>query len=310
MDFKRLELLMQVAVFDSFSRAATVLGIAQPALGRQMHKLEQECGVRIFYRHGRGISLTPEGQALIDRARPLLQQIAAIPGELQAENLAPHGTVTVGLMPAICSLFGLELVQAVRSRYPKLAVNIVTGYSGYVSEWLVDGRLDMAVLDDARRTSSILVDPICNSQLFLVLPTRAIEFEAPSAPSLSSLSQLPLVLPTRNHGLRRTVEFAAGACNLDLNVAYEADSLELLKRIVVKGLAATILGKPAIQSEIAADSVRAYQLESPYLQTRLVLATAAGRPHTKAVRVVEGEVKTLVAQLIHDTSGDYGLSLP
>jgi LysR family nitrogen assimilation transcriptional regulator len=69
-DLKRLELLIQVAEFGSFSKTSTVLGIAQPALGRQIQKLEEECGVRLLYRHGRGVSLTPEGSILLDRARP------------------------------------------------------------------------------------------------------------------------------------------------------------------------------------------------------------------------------------------------
>src|SRR5260221_7214866 len=64
MDLRRLELLLQVADFGSFSKAATVLGIAQPALGRQIQKLEEECGVRLFYRHGRGVSPTPAGETL------------------------------------------------------------------------------------------------------------------------------------------------------------------------------------------------------------------------------------------------------
>src|ERR1700674_814526 len=106
MDLRRLELLMQVADFDSFSKAATVLGIAQPALGREIQKLEEECGVRLFYRHGRGVSLTPEGEALLERARPLMRQLASIPADLQSERDSPRGLVTVGLTPTVCNLFG------------------------------------------------------------------------------------------------------------------------------------------------------------------------------------------------------------
>jgi len=166
MNLRRLELLMQVADFDSFSKAATVLGLAQPALGRQIQKLEEECGVRLFYRNGRGVSLTLEGQALLERARPLVRQLAAIPSELQSERDSPRGLVTVGLTPTVCNLFGLDLIAATREKYPQLQVNIVSGYSGYVHEWLVDGRLDMAVLHDARRSSTITVDPLAAAELF------------------------------------------------------------------------------------------------------------------------------------------------
>src|SRR5260370_414932 len=85
------------SISGSSSKAATVLGIAQPALGRQIQKLEEECGVRLFYRHGRGVSPTPEGETLLERARPLVRQLASIPADLQSERDSPCGQVTVGL---------------------------------------------------------------------------------------------------------------------------------------------------------------------------------------------------------------------
>ncbi len=90
---------------------------------------------------------------------PLLRQLASIPAELQSERDSPQGSVTIGLTPTVCNLVGLRLIAAVREKYPQLRVNVVSGYSGYVHEWLVDGRLDMAVLHDARRSPTVTVDP-------------------------------------------------------------------------------------------------------------------------------------------------------
>jgi LysR family transcriptional regulator, nitrogen assimilation regulatory protein len=307
MDLRRLELLMQVAEFDSFSKAATVLGIAQPALGRQIQKLEEECGVRLFYRHGRGVSLTPEGEALLERARPLMRQLASIPAELQSERDSPRGLVTVGLTPTVCNLFGLKLVKAARERYPQLRVNVVSGYSGYVHEWLVDGRLDMAILHDARRSSTVAVDPLAAAELFFIMPSADPAFDLPPEPTLAAISNVPLVLPTRNHGLRRTLEYAASDAGVSLNVAYEVDTLELLKQIVVSGLACTVLAKPAVLDELAAGTLVALPVAAPRLQTKLMLATAVRRPITRGIRLVEQEIKTLVAELVAEKPNRFGL---
>lgn len=311
MNLRRLELLMQVADFDSFSKAATVLGLAQPALGRQIQKLEEECGVRLFYRNGRGVSLTLEGQALLERARPLVRQLAAIPGELQSERDSPRGLVTVGLTPTVCNLFGLDLIAATREKYPQLQVNIVSGYSGYVHEWLVDGRLDMAVLHDARRSSTIAVDPLAAAELFLILPAGHDDFGFGTDPgktaTLADIAGIPLVLPTRNHGLRRTLEYAAGDAGESLTVAFEVDTLELLKKMVVNGMAGTILAKPAVLDELAAGTLIARRIAAPGLQTRLVLATAVRRPITRASRLVEQQIKELVESMIAEKSEQLGL---
>ncbi|MFM0001197.1 LysR family transcriptional regulator [Paraburkholderia dipogonis] len=309
MDLRRLELLMQVSAFGSFSKAATVLGIAQPALGRQIQKLEEECGLRLLYRHGRGISLTPEGLALIERASPLVRQLAAIPADLQSERDSPRGLVTVGLTPTMCNLIGMRLIAGLRKTHPNLQVNVVSGYSGYVHEWLIDGRLDMAILHDARRSSTVAVDPLAAAELFLVTPAAATNFAIPDETTLAGVAQIPLVLPTRNHGLRRTLENAAGKEGVTLDVQYEVDTLELLKEMVVAGLACTVLAKPAVLSELAAATLHARALARPQLHTRLVLATAVHRPVTHGIRIVELAIKALFTKLIeqHD---QYGLSLP
>ncbi|ABE36561.1 bacterial regulatory helix-turn-helix, lysR family protein [Paraburkholderia xenovorans LB400] len=309
MDLRRLELMMQVAAAGSLSKAATVLGIAQPALGRQIRKLEEECGLRLVYRHGRGVSLTPEGQALIERAGPLVKQLAAIPADLQLERQSPEGLVTVGLTPTVCHLLGLELLTGLKQKYPRLVVHVVSGYSGYVLEWLVGGRLDMAILHDARRSPTVAVDPLAAAELFFVSPGAETTFERPAQPTLASLGKVPLALPTHNHGLRRTIEYAAAKEKIKLDVRYEVDTLELLKQIVVAGLACTILARPAVLSELAAGTLNARLLHAPKLHTRLVLATAAQRPVTHSMEVLEHELRTLFARLIDE--GDlYGIVHP
>jgi LysR family nitrogen assimilation transcriptional regulator len=306
-DPKRLELLIHVADFGSFSKTSTVLGIAQPALGRQIQKLEEECGVRLLYRHGRGVSLTPEGATLIERARPLMRQLTAIPSDLQSEHASPRGLVTLGLTPTVCNLLGLRLIRALKEKFPLLHVNVISGYSGYVHEWLVDGRVDLAILHDARRSATVAVEPLAAAELFFVSPTVRAPFAVPTKVTLANIAAVPLVLPTRNHGLRRTLDYAASNAAITLSVEYEVDTLELLKEIVIAGLACTILAKPAVRQELQTGKVRLDAVEGPKLNTRLVLATAVGRPLTRAVRVVEKELVGLVKHLLAEEQELSGL---
>jgi LysR family nitrogen assimilation transcriptional regulator len=307
MNLKRVELFMQVAEFGSFSKAATVIGIAQPALGRQIQKLEEEYGFRLFYRHGRGISLTHEGEIFLERVRPIIRQLESIPADIHAEHLSPQGIVTVGLTPTVSNFFGLRFLRAMREKYPQLQVNIVSGYSGYVHEWVVDGRVDMAVLHDTRRSSSVAVEPLAAAELFLVQPTVRTAFQLPVQHSLAAISALPLVLPSKNHGLRRTLEHAASVIGARLNVQFEVDTLELMKEIVVSGMACTVLAKPAILSEIAKGELSASRIDGVHLYTKLVLAIATHRPVTRAIRLAEKEIKQLVGACVGEEPNSHGL---
>ena len=236
MDLRKIENLIHVADAGSFSKAASVLGIAQSALGRQVRKLEDECGCALLYRNGRGVSLTPEGEKLLDRLRPLLAQMTRVVSEFHDEQNSPSGQVTLGLTPTLCHMVGMPLVAEVWKRHPRIQLNVITGYSGYVHEWLANARVDIAVLHDARRSQHIVVDPLAELDLVLVSPAQSLApaARAQAAIDFAQLRGLPLALPTRNHGLRRTLEHAAAQADLPLNVAFEMDALELMKEIVLR----------------------------------------------------------------------------
>lgn len=311
MDLKRIEYLIQVAAFGSFSKAATVVGIAQPALGRQVQKLEEECGVRLLYRHGRGVSLTPEGEKFLERVQPLIRQLEGVTVDLQHDRASPTGFITVGMTPTMCALLGMPLITTVQEKYPKLRVNVVSGYSGYVHEWLIAARLDLAILHDARRSQHVAVEHLGNAKLSVVSSPKLLTITEKKKRSLAlrHLEGLPLVLPTKNHGLRRTLELAASHAGFELNVQYEVDTLALMKELVLAGRAHTVLAIPAVQSEIETGRLIARRIFEPEVETRLVLAKASNRPLTRAVHVVELEIKNVFHRVLQDTSFDLDVTV-
>ncbi len=139
-------------------------------------------------------------------------------------------------------------------------------------------------------------------------PSGDTAFDLPGRTTLAAIGPVPMVLPTRNHGLRRTLEYAVSRQGMVLNVQFEVDTLELLKAIVVAGLACTVLAKPAVLDELAAGTLVARRIASPRLQTKLVLATATRRPVTRGIQLVEQEIKTIVAQLLSEKADRYGLA--
>ncbi len=301
MDLKRLEYFLSVAEHGSFSRAASVIGVAQPALGRQVQRLEQECGVRLFYRHGRGVSLTHEGEIFAQRIRPLLRELAVAASTLRAGEQSLGGVVTVGLTPTVASLIGLPLLKRMRELAPKVKVNFLTGYSGYVHEWLMDRRVDVAILHDARRSRHISVDFLAAARLFLVSHPRLAR-EAGilrrSTMPVANLAGLPLALPSGTHGLRRTLDAAAARVRVALDPEYELDTLELMKEVALAGIAHTVLAMPAVAGEVRAGALVATPL-APRLETRLMVTTSVSRPLTQAGRAVLQQLKPVLLEVLH-----------
>ena len=108
-----------------------------------------------------------------------------------------------------------------------------------------------------------------------------------------------MALPSRAHGLRRTIEAAAAKAKTALNVTYELDALTLMKAVALDGIAHTVLAMPAVAAEVQAGKLIARPMIAPDLETRLMVATSLNRPLTQAARAVLAELKpVLIAETL------------
>lgn len=308
MDVKRFEFLCHIADYGSFSKAASVIGVTQPSLGRQIRKLEDECGMRLLYRNGRGASLTPEGAQLLLRIRPLLKEIDSAISDLQAVRNSARGAVSIGMTPAVSRIIGYRLLLAAREKYPKINLNIVTGYSGYLLEWLASGRIDVGILDNERRADHLVFDHIAQLSLSLVSASAQarLAVQAGEAIDISALKNLPLVLPSRMHGLRRTMDIAAANAGISLNVTYEIDAHDLVREMVLAGAAHTVMCASAMQSEIERGELVATLL-TPKVSTRLLCGTPSNRPVSAASRLIISLIKATLAETAGQRTGDISI---
>lgn len=125
MDLNALRLLVRVAETRSFTRAAGDLGLTQSGLSRAISRLEQQLGVRLLQRNTRSVSLTPDGQVLVERAAPLLAELAHTESLLLDRRDAPRGVLKISTP----SLYGRKVVMPVigelTARYPELSIEAV-----------------------------------------------------------------------------------------------------------------------------------------------------------------------------------------
>ncbi len=125
MDLNALRLLVRVAETRSFTRAAGDLGLTQSGLSRAISRLEQQLGVRLLQRNTRSVSLTPDGQVLVERATPLLAELAHAEHLLLDRRESPSGMLKISTP----SLFGRKVVMPVigelTAQHPGLSIEAV-----------------------------------------------------------------------------------------------------------------------------------------------------------------------------------------
>jgi DNA-binding transcriptional LysR family regulator len=290
MDIRRLQSFLRIADEGSMSRAARVLGVAQPALSRQMRLLEEALGVALFTRNPRGMELTEAGEQLRAALVGPLRQL-----ELALQNVGSpfaqlEGGVVLGLPAATAAILAEPLLRRVALAFPKVKLRLVERESGQLVEGMLKGEVDLAVIQGPAPDERLFESELLAEDLVLVggpaaalSPDRPLRFER--------LADFPLVLPGLQPGVRSLVEKTALRVQAPLAVRFEADSLQVMKDLAEAGHAFAVLPVSAFARELAAGRLRYAPICDPVITQRLAFVA---RPHLVMPRSFVAEFGGLV----------------
>src|SRR5262249_44596228 len=173
LNLRQLETFVKVAEVGSFSKAALILNLAQPALSRQVRLLETELRQNLLLRTGRGVVLTEAGKRLYEHSVGVLQLVARAREDLVASRGEPTGQIVIGLPPSMGRMLTLPLVETFRRELPKARLAIVEGFSTHITEWIATGRVDVGLVHNPEAQAAIETTPILQESLCLVSPGTA-----------------------------------------------------------------------------------------------------------------------------------------
>ena len=298
MELRQLEYFIAIAETSAFSRAAVRLSVGQPILSRQIKALEQELGTELYHRTGRGIVLSEAGKILEQHARGVLETTAAARRAIVALGSAPAGRVVIGMPPSVGAVLTASLVRQFRAEFPKVSLGVMEGFSGHVLESLTTGRIDVAVMYNAPRTSALVTEPLLTDELFLLGPVGDPAGAGDGTVSASQLARIPLILPSRPHGLRLLVDDLLSGIGVVPNVQVEIDAMPSTLSLVESGIGYTILSYSSVHHLIEAGRIRKWSIVEPAMTRSLVVATSTQRPVTKAARALVGFVRKQVDALV------------
>jgi LysR family nitrogen assimilation transcriptional regulator len=293
-NLRQLESFVRVAELGSFSKAARVLDVAQPALSRQVRQLETDLRETLLLRNGRGVSLTPAGRRLVEHGVQILQQVAQARADLGAQRDAPVGQVTIGLPPSIGRRLTQPLIEAFRAELPHARVTIVEGLSTYIAEWITSGRADVGLVYNPEPSPALEITPLLHEPLCLVQPAGRGRKAAPPTVALRELSALPLILPERHQSLRKLLESQAMLAGVPLDISCEVSSIPAIIDLVCARMGNAVLNASAVGASGRAAELVVRRIVQPELPSVLCLAQSASKPPTPLTRQARQMLTALV----------------
>lgn len=300
MELRQLRYFVGIQEAGSLLKASTRLHVAQPALGQQMASLEDEVGAKLLHRSSRGVTLTEAGKVFLEHAKVVLSDVERARAAVRESSTVPSGEVSIGLTTTIGLVATVPILRACREQLPQVRLKVVEAYSGFLREWLVSGRLDLALLFDDRADPALARRPLLEDRLSFIAGVRGAT--PPRRMGLQALARWPLILPGKAHGLRRSVDEAIAPLGIELDIVAEMESLTSVKRAVEDGIGCTILPLGAVAEEVAAKRLVAARIDSPAMSRRIVCATSVTRPTTPAcAAVIDQAVQVLRGMVVTGT---------
>jgi LysR family tcuABC transcriptional regulator len=300
MDLRQLKYFVQIVESGSLAKASRQLYIAQPALSQHIAKLEAEVGKPLLIRTSKGVTPTENGTALHHHAKFMLRQLDQALSIARQEPGTVHGMVSVGLAATTVCAVGVPFVRKIREKYPGIVLNVVEGMSGHLTQMMQLGQLDLSILFSRDAIPDLPSEPLVEEELFVMLPSdsdlvpsRRIKL------SIAETAQLPLILPTGIHGLRRRITAEFEQHNLATRVVAEIDSLSLLMACVREGMGATIKPMSAALFEgTMRQGWRTLAFSDASLKRQNFLYSVVPERLSPAAAAVRAELRETVKQLV------------
>lgn len=299
MNLRRLKYFIKIVDVGSLTQAADILHIAQPALSQQLATLEGEVDQQLLIRTKRGVTPTNAGKILYTHAQAILRQCEQAQSAIDGAGQALSGQVSVGLAPGTAAqLLAIPLLTEVQRQHPGIVLYFNENFGTTLSELIMSGRMDMAVIYGDRDIHGLRFLPLMKEELFFVCPHAL--GEPRREISLAEVARYDLFLPRIYNIMRKAVDDAFTLAGLSYRVKCEIESLTTLNAALAADLGGTIMPESAARTMLQPANAWMARIVEPNVLTSLSFCMSDHLPLSQPAEAVKGILLSLMAQRTED----------
>jgi len=261
---RHFRIIEAISNHSSLLKASGALRLAQPALTRSLHEIEEVLGVRLYDRHAKGVRETQFGEAVAQCARNILAELKRLDDELDQLSRDTSVVVNVGALPVAAVGIMPGVIARLNEQRPDLEVRLVQGLTEELIPELNSGQLDLIV---GRLYESLAPDGLKREVLYyepislMAHPEHSI-FAGPG-PTIENISKAKLALPTVASRLGQEIDQILVAMNIDLNSPIRSSSLAFIRELIQSGEFVAIMPRLTLAADVLRGAIRLAQLPVP-----------------------------------------------
>ena len=201
MDLRNIRSFVAVYEEGSINRAAMRLNCAQPSLSLQLRNLEARLSIVLFERHARGVRPTPAAMQFYQHCISILGEVKNAEQHMRNWSKEISGALTVGLISTVTKSVLPQVLTNFTESFPHVDIRIVEGYSGTLTDWVISGELDFAIVNDPQIQDALSLKALSTEELVVTSgPNSNLTHLKPI--SLLNISPRKWVIPSEQHSLR------------------------------------------------------------------------------------------------------------
>lgn len=295
MNLRQLEVFVAVVETGSFSRGAQKTFLTQSTVSQHIASLEDEVGLRLLDRCGRGITPTQAGQLYLRHARRVLLECRALHDALADFNGLQQASLTIGASNIPANYLIPRLLPTLADTYPGIRLTMQSGDSQGMLDALLANAFDFAVVGKRSHERSLSFTALCDDLLILVVGPQH-PWSRIQSLKIADLDQHPLLLREQGSGTGQALNTCLRNAGFDaqrLQVAAYLGSNEAVRQTLLGGFGAAFLAEISVRQEILRKELVRVQVDNLQVLRQLWLATHNSRELSPAAQVVIGLLKNL-----------------
>src|SRR4051794_24885123 len=249
MDLRQLEILRAVAESGSFTGAGRRLHVSQSAVSRQILLLESELNEPLFWRIKRKVRITPTGEALLQLAIRVFEDIKETTASITETQEKLTGSVRlVGGMTVSLYVFP-ALLKEFRRQHPEVDVRVITGSTERLLRKLRSGAADLGLITLPIDEADLVTVPVMREELMLVTyPAHPLAKKGRVEPQ--DLVRQPFILYEPGSNTRRVIDQFFVRDEIQPRIVMETENVEIIKAMVRSGIGITMISQQAVEREV------------------------------------------------------------
>lgn len=261
----RHQIFMEVATTLSFSRAAEVLFISQPAVTKHVKALEAYYKTTLFERKGNNIELSHAGKLLLQR----LKEAKKIQNQLEFElsvlkdRLKAKGQLKLGASTTVALYIIPKILSAFHQKYPEVKISLLNRNTDTIVKALTDGDIDIGIVEGKKKNSAIFYQPFGTDEVVAVCSAKS-PIAKKRTLTIQEIKNYPVVLREQGSGTLTALKYNLekhGVKLSELNVGVRLAGTEALKNFLREDNCLGFLPRGSVLKELKNGDLVAVAIE-------------------------------------------------